>query len=159
MRAEHSRFFGTNEADTKVLFALLEGHAYALLLAKRFLEHARGQHVRKPMQHLEEVLFGCAPEKRIWRLIEEILARLDDKRQGFALPLLERLAVFMTPVTSQILDVCYADMQEEVTRAHPGIPVPGRKRIVDELVASSLLSQDTCDTTDRLWTVPPTAKS
>ncbi len=152
-------FFCTGEDDTAVLYALLDGHAYALLLAERFLARERECHVTEPVQRLAEKLFGIVPERRIWGLIEEIVQDLDRHTNGFARPLLERLAVFMTPVTSSICALCY----REVKKAHPHKPGPGLKKVLDQLVKSSLLAKDSCGPSDcmrltPIWTVQPTVR-
>jgi len=162
--------FDTEEADTRALFGLLQGHAYALLLASQFLKR-RPPGEPPPLKRLEEALFGLTPDRRLWQLIREVVTEVDRETHGQALPLLELLAVFMTPVTASIRAVCYKEVLKALAEERPVFPehtlpehtLPDVEEVTEKLVESLLLSKDFCGSSDckeriPIWTVPATVR-
>lgn len=102
--------------DLSALCSLCEGHSYALLLASGFLQ--RGP-VDRQMVKLRHELARVAPNHRIGHVIEMVVKAVDDQTAGAACALLERLAIFMSPVPEHTLSLCYEAVQQEIPSAPP----------------------------------------
>jgi tetratricopeptide (TPR) repeat protein len=159
---ERQRFDATVKADlfggaedAQVFYALFDGHAYALALASRYCRRRSGESLEVRARRLRQALFGISPEGRIWRLIHEIVDELDRETGGSASLLLERLAIFMTPITGPILEICRA----EAEKAH-GTRIADS--VIDKLTTSHLVFRAHCGAKGSsfpIWTVHPKVRS
>jgi hypothetical protein len=93
--------------DISALCSLLDGHAYALLLAGLFLNRQLTEGVEEPARSLKRMLATVAPDRRITRMIQILVETLDHAPDGLAVKLLERLAVFMSPMTHRTIELCF----------------------------------------------------
>lgn len=117
------------------LCSLLNGHIYGLVLAARMIEAAgRGNH-EQCLQRIRRALSDTPPHARTSRMIRESITAIDDQWNGLALRLLERLAVFMRPVTDVTLEMCYESALKGIGRP----PEKDLRCLVDALLSSSLL--------------------
>ena len=143
---ESGNLFGKVDGDeflrraVSSVCSLCDGHSYALVLAAAYArltsQKPRGANLKLPkltlrpyepseisLQRLDELQQGLAnvsPTHRLWEVIDLMVKDVDHACHGVARPLLERIAIFMTPVTHRALDICY----EEATagRAKEGLP-------------------------------------
>lgn len=88
------------------LCSLCGGHAYALLLAAKYLTREPGE-LRKRMRELRHELGRRPPDARNTMMISLALQACDEQTRGLASALIDRLAIFMTPVDQATLKVCW----------------------------------------------------
>ena len=163
MRTEDIRgiepFDGFDRAQVSALCSLLEGHAYALFLAGRFIRQGPRGEAADNLLTLHRVLSGAPPDRRLSSMIELAVEALDQETDNLARALLERLAVFMSPVTEETVGLCFA-----LAAAGKGSrgSTPSARQVVDELLASGLLFRVASGPTERdvpAFSVHPTVRS
>lgn len=124
-----------NREDVSALCSLLNGHIYGLVLAARIISAAGRSGADVCLQRIRRALSDTSPHARTSRMIREAIAAIDEEWNGLALKLLERLAVFMRPVTDVTLDICCESAVEEIKTPEGKSP----KTLVDILLSRSLL--------------------
>jgi tetratricopeptide (TPR) repeat protein len=110
LRAEPFRRFTRDQASE--ICSLLAGHTYALLLAGGFLDLGPPSKLLPRYQDLRRALCEAHPDRRLACMIGLAIDAVDQRTGGLARPLLERLAVFMSPVTEPTVEVCCALAKE-----------------------------------------------
>jgi hypothetical protein len=112
--------------------SLCDGHSYALVLAAAYARlpsaKARGASLRRlpnvkrlvpppkvseislqRLDDLQQALAKVSPTHRLAEVIDLIVKDVDHACHGVARPLLERIAIFMTPVAQRALEICYEE--------------------------------------------------
>jgi SIR2-like domain len=100
---EDPPFRECNPKSVSALCSLLDGHAYAIVLAARLLQRD------DPRARLDQLLHSLArtpPDRRVSRVIEEVIKDCDRDLKGYALALLERLSIFMSPGAYRTCEIC-----------------------------------------------------
>ncbi|MFP3940573.1 MAG: SIR2 family protein [Thermoanaerobaculia bacterium] len=120
------------------LCSLLEGHAYGLLLAGEYLR-LRTDHPSdpEPARSLRRILASTSPNRRMGRMIGELVDLLDGPVDGMAVALMERVAVFMSPVSERALDFCFDEARRALGR--PPEPAERMGSLIDKLLEARLL--------------------
>ncbi len=124
-----------NREQTSALCSLLNGHIYGLVLAARMIGAAGKAGSQECLQEIRRFLSDTAPHARTSRMIGESIRAVDKNWNGLALKLLERLAVFMRPVTDPTLEMCY----ESAVKETKDPPSKDTRCLVDDLLKSALL--------------------
>ena len=109
LEAKHvakSQIFQPFSQEAPALCSLLDGHAYGLLLAAIYLKRNRVDKTNTLAASLKRSLSRASPGRRVNRIIEIIIEDINDRWDGLASAFLERTAVFMSPVTKEILRIC-----------------------------------------------------
>lgn len=89
------------------LCSLLDGHAYGLLLAGEYLRLRRDEAAElDPARALRRALASTAPNRRMSQMIGQLFGLLDRRFDGMASAVMERVAVFMSPVSERALELC-----------------------------------------------------
>jgi tetratricopeptide (TPR) repeat protein len=152
-----SRF---ERSQVSALCSLLEGHAYALSLAARFIQ-GQGAERDELFLTLIRTLSGVSPNHRLATMIKLAVEGLDRETDHLALALLKRLAVFMSPVTEETVHLCFALAAERKARNAEAVPIH-QHEVVKKLLGGSLLFQVATAPTERepsAFTVHPTVRS
>lgn len=147
-------------SEVSALCSLLDGHIYALLLAARHLQAGPGPLAREKSVALQRALAEVSPDQRLSRMIREALAALDRRWNGLASALLERLAIFMSPVTGETVDRCFELAHREQTDADGSLPTS--EKLIEALTASRLafwVSPGPGEPEPTALTVHPTVRS
>ncbi len=124
-----------NREHVSALCSLLNGHIYGLVLAARMLNAAGKSGAHECLQQIRRALSDTSPHARTSRMIREAIDVIDEEWNGLALKLLERLAVFMRPVTDVTLEICIDSAVREVKLPEGKDP----RSLVDVLLCRSLL--------------------
>jgi len=133
------------------LCSLLNGHVYGLILASRMITAAGEDGAEECLQKIRRDLSAPPPHARVSRMIRESIAAIDVEWHGLGLRLLERLAVFMRPVTEVTLEICYESALQEMKapQSHDYRP------LLEALLRSSLLHQVKRSSIQYAYTVHP----
>ncbi|HEU0015981.1 MAG TPA: SIR2 family protein [Longimicrobium sp.] len=141
------------DEDLSGLCSLCGGHSYALLLAARYILGGP-QAVPARLRTFRWEISRRAPDSRVAAVIGLALQAADDGTGGLASRLLERFAVFMSPVDTETLAVC-------ASAAGVGGSAE-RERVVQALLDARLLLEVSADPSEaaprrgsRLLTVHP----
>jgi hypothetical protein len=137
------------------LCSLLDGHIYGLVLAARMITAAGKAGSQECLQRIRRALSYTPPLARTSKMIGESIAAIDEDWNGLALKLLERLAVFMRPVTDATLTTCYESALQEINNPPPEGDMC---RLVDALLSGSLLHRVQGGTDHYAYTVHPTVR-
>jgi len=137
------------------LCSLLDGHIYGLVLAARMIDRAGKAGSQKCLQKIRRALSDTPSHARTSRMIGESIAAIDEEWKGLALRLLERLAVFMRPVSDATLETCYESALQEIKNPPPAADVC---RLVDALLSGSLLHRVQGGMDHYAYTVHPTVR-
>ena len=138
---EDSRPFDRLEKhNVSALCSLLGGHAYGLSLAGRLLLRSRhkdrGSAVRLLLRRLSDV----PPNARVSRMIRIGVNSVDRQARGLALPFLQRLAVFMSPVGESTARICHDLAGQELEASGQCLDrVPALQELIAKLVKMRLL--------------------
>lgn len=143
-----------NRDDVSALCSLLNGHIYGLVLAARMIAAAGRRHASERLLRIKRVLSDTHPYARTSKMIGEAIAAIDEEWNGLALKLLERLAVFMRPVTDVTLNVCCESSLKEI-KAPEGKDI---RSLVDDLLGGSLLHRVHGSADHYSYTVHPTVR-
>jgi hypothetical protein len=143
-----------NREQVSALCSLLNGHIYGLVLAARMIGAAGKAGSQECLQKIRRVLSDTAPHARTSRMIGESIAAVDQNWNGLALRLLERLAVFMRPVTDPTLEMCYESALKEIKDP----PSKDARCLVDALLKSALLHRVQGGVDHYAYTVHPTVR-
>lgn len=119
------------------LCSLLEGHAYALFLAGRLLGRGARSDAEERLLHLRRALSSALPGHRLGTMIDLALEALDRETHDLARALLERLAVFMSPVTRETLLLCLELAAEQ--RPDQDKSVPPTAEVISALLDAGVL--------------------
>jgi tetratricopeptide (TPR) repeat protein len=90
--------------DLSSICALCEGHSYALVLVAVYLQH--GDSTTR-VREVQTKLAAISPTHRLPTVIDIVVNDVNRRSRGVARPLLERIAIFMSPVTRRTLEICY----------------------------------------------------
>ncbi len=140
-----------NREDISALCSLLDGHIYGLVLAARMIRQAGREGINECWRRIRRALSVTPPHARTSRMIREAIEAVDKRHHGLALKLLERLAVFMRPVTSLTLDACYEAALEGKKEADP----EEVKELIEALVVSKLVHKVRASSERYAYTVHP----
>jgi len=124
--------------EVSALVSLLDGHVHALVLAAEMLRKAGIDGASEEAKKISQVLSGTPPDHRGDRMIREAIESLNEQSTGLALKLLERMSVFMAPVTDNTVTICFAEASRDVTHARVD-----QHRLVEMLADSRLLHRTT----------------
>jgi len=100
-------FSWLNHSQVSALCSMLAGHAYALVLAARFILQGSRAEAESHFLALRWALTSAPPDRRLASMIELAVKALDRETHGLTRALLERLAVFMSPVTKETVQLCF----------------------------------------------------
>lgn len=142
------------------LCSLLGGHTYALLLAGSLLRQGPPDEAAERWLELRRVLAETTRDRRLASVIRRAVEALNQRTGGLALALLERLAVFMSPVAGETLHRCFA-LAREATSGD-SMASPALEEVVGLLRSWHLLFEVTSGPSelDRVaYTVHPTVRS
>lgn len=165
LRAEDLRssaLFAPFAEHAAALCSLLDGHSYGLLLAGEYLQRKASEaRAGEAARTLRRELAASAPDRRLGRMIGLVERDLNRRHRGLVREVLERVAVFMSPLTERTLELCF----EEARKSQPGGPPepgPDVERVIRDLLASRLVfqvvtSEDEADLP--AFTVHPTVRS
>lgn len=130
--------------EISALCSLLEGHIYCIALAAHLLRAAGPDGAADCLRELQRRLANTPPDRRTQRVIREAIDSLEKRRAwgGLALKMLERVALFMTPVGMETIDALN-DSDGSVF----GLPPERKAKLIDDLLESNLL-QETLSITD-----------
>lgn len=92
--------------DLAAVCSLCDGHSYALALAAAFLRGGGDEGVRKRLRDLRRRLSNASPAHRLSTMIRMSVEDVGNRIGGRAKSLLERIAIFMSPVTEPMMEVC-----------------------------------------------------
>ncbi len=148
-----------DRAEVSALCSLLEGHTYALFLAAQFLGDAADEAERR--KKLRRVLSSTDPDRRLAKMIELAVGALDGETPGLTLALLQRLAVFMSPVTEKTVQLCF-DLAVEERISQGKATTVELPRVKNGLLAGGLLFKVAAGPTESepaAFTVHPTVRS
>ncbi|HSY51749.1 MAG TPA: SIR2 family protein [Thermoanaerobaculia bacterium] len=102
--------------DLAAICSLCDGHSYALALAAAFLRGEGDQNVSERLRDLRRKLSDATPAHRLTTMIrmsvEDVQNRVGDRAKA----LLARIAIFMSPVTDAMMDVCADGEPNEIDR-------------------------------------------
>jgi tetratricopeptide (TPR) repeat protein len=146
--------------QVSALCSLLGGHAYALLLAARFLRHRGPQEASERLSKLRRELSGSPPDRRLASMIRLAIDTLEAETQGLARPLLQRLAVFMSPISDQTVGICFALAEE--SRTTPDATVVSAPEVLETLRSAHLVFEVRSGRSElepRAYSVHPTVRS
>lgn len=140
-----------HKRDLSALCSLLEGHIYGLVLAARMISRAGKAGAEECLKKIKRSLSDTSPHGRTSKMIHESIVSIDDEWNGLALKLLERLAVFMRPVTSSTLDICYESAVEQHGRGDSR----GVGSLIETLLATNLVHKVRASPNRDAYTVHP----
>lgn len=146
--------------ELSALCSLLDGHTYALLLAAGWLEVTPPRDASRRLLELRRALADAPPDQRLATMIRLAIDALAEPTQALARPLLERLAVFMSPVTEQTVEICFELASGSRATGLP--PGPSAREVMDQLRAAHLLfkvSSGPSELDPVAYTVHPTVRS
>jgi tetratricopeptide (TPR) repeat protein len=95
-----------NDDDLAAVCSLCDGHSYALALAAAFLRGEGDQNIHERLKELRRKLSDASPARRLSRMIRMSVEDVEHRTSSRASELLERIAIFMSPVTEAMMDVC-----------------------------------------------------
>lgn len=153
-------FSGCGRAELSALCSLLDGHAYALFLAGRLIGQGARSEVGERLLNLRRALADAHPDRRLGTMIDLAVDALGRETHGLARPLLERLAVFMSPVTGETVRICFALAVEG--KSEPELPGPPVAEVVDKLLRGGVLfrvASGPAEPDPPAFTVHPTVRS
>ena len=116
------------------LCSLLHGHNYGLQMAGHYLSRSD-----EPLRSLKDLVFRLSqrtPDQRVRKMISILLESLDGGRKnGLAFDFVERLALFLSPVSEPTLRVCF----DEACEARSEHELCDRQSLVQRLIECDLL--------------------
>lgn len=99
--------------EISALCSLLDGHIYCIALAAYVLKSVGRDSAEKTLQNLQRNLISTPPRFRQQRMIREAIEHLDGHWNKMTQKLLERVALFMSPVGKEVVDVCFKAIYKE----------------------------------------------
>lgn len=144
--AESSPFDLCSINEVSALNSLLEGHAYALALASRYLALGKGS--SRTIATLSAELSSVQPARRNSKMISLLLELLTEKHGEDIVDSLERLSLFMSPISKSVMETTLTPLDTE--------------RLREVLLETQLLFQTTAgpgESQDPSFTVHPTVRS
>jgi len=147
--------------QVSTLCSLLEGHTYAALLAARFLSLGRPEDLAVRYLDLRRKLAAMPSDRRLAKVIGLVLDNLDERTLGLAHALLERLAVFMSPVTETTVETCFG-LAVENRSAGTEVRCVLAGQVIDQLLAAKLMFRVIAGSGELdppAYTVHPTVRS
>lgn len=126
-----------DRGSLSALCSLLDGHAYALFLAARVLGQGSRRDADRRLLELRRILSSEHPDQRLGTMIDQAVKALDGETGSLARPLLERLAVFMSPVARETARGCFELALG--ARPEPATPAPEIDELVARLLAGGVL--------------------
>ena len=155
---EPFRWLGLDEVSA--LCSLLEGHAYALFLAGRLIRQGGRSEAPERFLRIRRTLSSAPPDRRLVSMIDLAIGALDKETNGLARALLERLAVFMSPVAEECVQLCFTLAAQE--RNDKDAAAVSLQEVRDKLLGGGLLFKVTSGPGERelpAFTVHPTVRS
>ncbi len=152
-------FSWLDRAEVSALCSLLEGHAYALFLAGRFIRQGSRAEAPKRCLDLRRELAKGHPSSRLGPMIDQAVAAAGQEAGPLARALLERLAVFMSPVSAETVERCLALAAESTDS---GATMPSAAEMIERLEKGGLLFRVASGPTEReppAFTAHPTVRS
>lgn len=148
------------EREVHSLCSLLEGHAYALVLAAGLLGARSPADSREVMRELLHRLSGTPPDRRVSRMIQEAMAALDVEEGRLARKFLQHVAAFMSPVTERTTRHCYDLAREALNpEGRADAPMPKLDALLSCLIERKLLFVAEGGEWGSAYTVHPTVRS
>lgn len=154
-------FSRLNRDQVSTLCSLLDGHAYAALLAAQYLDFYRSEDLEERFVELRRALAATPSDRRLARMIHLVLGALDARTSGLAHSVLERLAVFMSPVTEPTVETCFALAAQDQGVGTEDGSVSARQ-VADQLLAAQLMFRVVAGSAEPdppAFTVHPTVRS
>jgi hypothetical protein len=102
--------------DVSALVSLLDGHIHALVLAAEMLRKAGIKGAADKLKEITQTLSGTPPEHRGDRMIRKAIESLNEQSNDLALKLLERMSVFMAPVSDNTVAICFTEACRGMTK-------------------------------------------
>ncbi len=149
------------KATFSAMCSLLDGHAYGLLLARAIFKKYAKTGGEEAARLVLSDLSDAPPDQRVSRMIMITIESLFDEQNAkilkeLALKLLERLAVFMSPLSDETIQVCYESARramgdEELNKALEG----GQEDLIRRLKEAHLLLTVTSSDEKESFTIHP----
>lgn len=158
--ADVEPFAWFDRAQVSALCSLLDGHTYALFLADRFLARGGRRDAEERRLELHRALSDYHPDRRLGTMIDLVVQAVDRETGGFGRALLERLAVFMSPVTEETVQLCFDLATEGDSRR--GLAPPTAREVMARLLEGGLLFRVASAPTEReppAFTIHPTVRT
>jgi tetratricopeptide (TPR) repeat protein len=133
-----SVFKSLKEDDLARICSLCAGHSYALQLAARYLV-ADGSPDIERLDTFQREIARRAPDSRNSEIIKLAIDAVDEETGGLGQKLLERLAVFMSPVDSHTLDICFKAAIRDRSKPQRRSRVFSQRKVVGALIDAKLL--------------------
>ena len=148
------------ESEVHALCSLLEGHAYALVLAAGYLSSRPERQAGEALRSLLHGLSATPPDRRVSRMIKEAIAALAVEESRLARKFLQHVAAFMSPVTERTARHCY-DLAVDGRKAQRRAPSPAPKleTLLRTLLERELLFVAEDGESGKAYTVHPTVRS
>jgi len=153
-------FSWLERSQVSAICSLLDGHAYALSLAARFIQQSPPAAAPENFLKLRRTLSSAPPDRRLGSMIDLAVEALNRETDNYAQALLERLAVFMSPVNDETVQLCFAlaASQKKNQAATP----PSVQEVVGKLLGGGLLFKVASGPAEHdllAFTVHPTVRS
>ncbi|HEY0514044.1 MAG TPA: SIR2 family protein [Thermoanaerobaculia bacterium] len=162
-------FSGLRIDKVSALCSVLKGHNFGLLTAKHYFEALHPDEREPRLDKLIVDLADRTQDQRLRKMIQVQLQGIDARMKGLAKPFLERLALFLSPVCDETLQICYdkaVDERREVdTTPHPlgerqpAPSYPPLDELREALLASDFLFETQGRDGTRACTVHATVRS
>ncbi len=156
---EAEPFNAVDRLLVSAICSLLGGHAYGLSLARRYLHRQEKRRLDEQAGFLVRSLADTRPNARVSRMIGLVVREMREATDGMAEELLQRLAVFMSPVGESTLQVCF-ELALEALDSGRGRGC-SRDSLVERLVESRLLFRirTTESGPERVFSIHPAVRS
>lgn len=116
------------KVKTSSLCSLVNGHVFCVALIRGILEGAeaaRGQSAEEELERLERDIANTPIDRRVYRVIREAIEKLDAGRTyhgrgQLVQKFIERISLFMHPVSRDVAKVCLRDAEYKVRAERAG---------------------------------------
>jgi tetratricopeptide (TPR) repeat protein len=105
-----------NSDDLTTVCSLCDGHSYALALAAAYLRSEGSRGVRARMDRLRFKLSNVSPTQRLSTMIDLAVDDVQTRTGEYAKSILERVAIFTSPVTDAMMKICTNDEPRDPER-------------------------------------------
>ncbi|MCP4655120.1 MAG: NACHT domain-containing protein, partial [bacterium] len=148
------------ELEVGDLCSLLDGHTYALVLAAGYLSGRPPGEAGEAMRGLQHRLARTPPDRRVTRMLREVVEALEDCEGALAREFLRQLAAFMSPVTDPAARHCYKAAVEAWRQDRcPSDRPPELEGLITSLVSRQLLFRVDDEEAERAHVLHPTVRS
>lgn len=142
--ADATELVGLDGNERSALCSLLEGHAYAISLAVRWLGKSEQAEQKALLRRILHKLEAEAPSRRPIRMIEEAVDKVPSRELARAF--LRNIALAMSPLDPGAVEICFDLARESVekVREESGETTapasePTREQLTEELVEAGLV--------------------